>query len=82
MYPYKYPIMYPYNILYLADFVSIEFLKKFYIFSGIFGLFKKAKIYQLIDVDVNLVPLSVTANQRRFIKILHCDWLLPNVGQD
>ena len=41
------------------------------------------KLYLLIDLDANLVPLSVAANQRRaFTEILHCDWLPPKVGQD
>ena len=36
----------------------------------------------LIDLDVNLVPLSVTANQQRgFMEILHFDWLLPKVNK-
>ena len=36
------------------------------------------EIYLLIDLDVNLVPLSVAANQRQgFMEILHCDWLPP-----
>ena len=40
-------------------------------------------LYLLMDLDVNLVPLSVAANQRReFMKILHCDWLPPKVGQE
>ena len=39
--------------------------------------------YLLIDLDVNLFPLSVAANQRPgFSEILHCDWLPPKVGQD
>ena len=47
------------------------------------NLFFKIYIYLLIDLDVNLVPLSVAANQRRgFTEVLHCDWLPPKVGQD
>ena len=41
------------------------------------------RLYLLIDLHVNLVPLSVAANQRRgFMEILHCDWLHPKVGQN
>ena len=40
-------------------------------------------LYLIIDLDVNLVPLSVAANQRGgFMRRFHCDWLLPKVGQD
>ena len=37
--------------------------------------------YQLIDLEVNLVPFLVAANQRRgFMEILHCDWQPPEVA--
>ena len=40
-------------------------------------------LYLLIDLDVNLVPLSVAANQwRGYMEIPHCDWLPLKVGQD
>ena len=40
-------------------------------------------LYVSIDVDVNVVPLAVKANQRRgFMEILHTDWLPPKVDQD
>ena len=43
----------------------------------------ESTVYLLTDLDVNLVRLSVEANQRRgFTEILHCDWLPPKVGQD
>ena len=39
-------------------------------------------LYLLIDLDVNLVPLSVAANQRGgFMAIVNCDWLPTKVGQ-
>ena len=40
-------------------------------------------LYVLIDVDVNVVPLAVKANQRRgFMEILVGDWLPQKVGQN
>ena len=40
-------------------------------------------VYLLIDLDVNLVPLSVAANQRRgLMEIINCDWLLLIVKHD
>ena len=42
---------------------------------------KNYQIYLLNDFNVNLVELSVAANQRRgFMEILNCDWLPPKVG--
>ena len=67
-------------------------LPKYHIFLDFDGL--KTKVtdnksseycvrYLLIDLDVNLVPLSVTANQLQgFMEIRHCDWLLPRLVQD
>ena len=49
--------------------------------TEIFVFFYSA--YLLIDLDVNLVPLSLEANQRRvFMEILLCDWLTPRLGKD
>ena len=37
--------------------------------------------YLLTDLDVNLVPPSMPANQGRgFMEILHCGWLPPKAG--
>ena len=44
---------------------------------------KNYQIYLLNDFDVDLVELSVAANQRRgFMEKVHCDLLPPKLGQD
>ena len=44
---------------------------------------KKSAENLIMDLNVNLALLSTAANQQRvFLEIIHCDWLLTKVMQD
>ena len=74
-----------YYSLYYKPNSAVLHIEFFIIKTIIYGI---PILHQLIDLNVNLVPLSMgpstmAANQRqRFLEIPHCDWLPPKLGQD